>query len=290
MENLYFIMNPTSAAGKCKQRFEQAREYLESAGITGTLLETTHSGHGAELAQQAVSEGAECITVVGGDGSIREIASVIAKTDVKLCIFPFGSGNDFARALNIPTAPTKAAEQLISGSVHEIDAASVNDEIFMNVAGFGFDVEVLVQTEKYKKRMGGQAAYVFGLLQALLHLRPFSIKYSHDGEEVEMDSFIATVGNGKYIGGGMAAHPRADEADGLLDVCIIESLKKRKVPAVLLKFLKGKHLDLPVVRYFRTKEITIECAEEAIVQLDGELIEKTPAMFKVHEKAVKLIK
>lgn len=290
IKNLYFIVNPVSAAGKCFERFKEAERYLSRHGIKGKALLTEHSGHGVELSKQALSEGADCIVVVGGDGSIREVSSEIIGTDTKFCIFPFGSGNDFAKAIEIPDEPEKAAEQLISGSVHEIDAASVNGVPFMNVAGFGFDVEVLVQTEKYKKRMGGKTSYMFGLIEALTHLKAHKIRYTVDGKIKEEKALIASVGNGKYIGGGMCIHPNAIADDGLLEVCIVKDMKKRKILPALMKLLKGKHLALPVVEYFRTTEIDIECDDEMIVQLDGELIEKTPASFKIIPKGIKLIK
>ncbi len=288
-ENIYFIVNPTSAAGKCAERFEEAYAYLRENGVSGTVLKTEYAGHGHELTKQAVSEGADCVVIVGGDGSIREAGAVLAKTEIPLCIFPFGSANDFASALKLPEAPKEAAEQLISGKIRPIDAAEVNGEVFMNVAGFGFDVEVLVQTENFKKRMGDKTAYIFGLIKALAHLKAKRVRFEHGGKAYDLDAFIVTVGNGKFIGGGMEAHPQADAEDGLLEICVIKHVSKLKVPALLLKFMKGKHLDLPDTIYFRTDEIFVECGEESIVQLDGELIGKTPARFKVLPSAIKLI-
>ncbi len=289
MKNIFFVVNPTSAAGKCAERFDVAYACLQKHGISGTVLKTQRQGHGIDLTRQAVKEGADCVVIVGGDGTVREACSVLARENIPVCIFPFGSANDFGVALNLPEAPEEAANQLINGETRLIDAAEVNGEIFMNVAGFGFDVEVLIQTENFKKRMGDKTAYIFGLIKALAHLKAKRVKLEHDGVKYDLAAFIVTVGNGKYIGGGMNAHPKADATDGLLEVCVIKNVRKIKVPPLLLKFMKGRHLDLPDTIYFRTDEITVECEEESVVQLDGELIGKTPASFKIIPGAIRLI-
>lgn len=289
-KRVVYVVNPTSAAGKCDERFKLAYDFLKQNGRAGEVLRTEHSGHAEELTKKAIAQGAECVAVVGGDGTVREAGSALINTGVPMCVLPFGSGNDFSKVLGLPTDPIAAAKQLLTGSIESIDAASVNDIVFMNVAGFGFDVEVLVQTEKYKRVLGGKLAYIFGLLQALIHLKGIPVSFEHDGVLKKLNAFIVSAGNGRYIGGGMPAHPLSDISDGLLEICVIQHVKKRKVPALLMNFMKGKHLDSKDCVYFRTKEISFECGVDSIVQLDGELIGKTPCTFKILPNAIQLVR
>ena len=97
-----------------------------------------------------MKNGAERIVVLGGDGTIREAATALAYTDAKLGIISCGTGNDIIRALKIPKDPLAALEIILDNEAKHMDAAMANDLIYFNVAGFGFDVDVLQYVEIYK--------------------------------------------------------------------------------------------------------------------------------------------
>lgn len=290
MENLYIIANPVAGAGKCMGMLKEFLKLLDKSDIKYTLMKSRKKGHCAQLARYAIEEGADCVAIAGGDGTVREVLGALLYEDVKLLILPFGTGNDFARYLNLSDNPLELFEILKRQRYREIDAAMANDSFFLNVAGFGFDVEVLIQTEKFKKRFRDRIAYVFGLIRALVHLKGHKVAVKINGQNFILKSvLIASVGNGSYIGGGMAAHPRAEIDDGLLDVCIINDVKLYRIPKVLLSFIKGNHLELKETKYFRTNFVKMYSENELPVQLDGEIIEKTPVGFKILQNSIKLM-
>jgi len=57
---------------------------------------------------------------------------------------------------------------------------------------------------------------------------------------------------------------------------------------MLPSFIKGKHVGKKPVRYFRAKEVRIECARTPM-QLDGELGEYAPAKLKLLPGALKMM-
>jgi diacylglycerol kinase family enzyme len=87
------------------------------------------------------------------------------------------------------------------------------------------------------------------------------------------NSFIAAVANGKYFGGGMKISPASDIQDGTLDIIIIQMVKRSKIPGMLLKFLKGRHLELPVTKTYKADSVTIKCLRNKFVNIDGELLD-----------------
>lgn len=126
-----------------------------------------------------------------------------------------------------------------------MDVGYVNDKFFVNVSGFGFDVDVLLKHEKYKKRFKGMLPYLLGIVDALTHLRTLHLTL-HDGERVwKKDALIVSVGNGAYIGGGMKATPFADPFDGLFEVSVVSSISRAKFLRLLPSFIKGEHTGLP---------------------------------------------
>ena len=88
------------------------------------------------------------------------------------------------KVLGIPTEPREALNVILADRPRAMDVGYVNDKFFVNVSGFGFDVDVLLKHEKYKKRFKGMLPYLFGIVDALTHLRTLHLTL-HDGEREE---------------------------------------------------------------------------------------------------------
>jgi YegS/Rv2252/BmrU family lipid kinase len=289
MKKPYFIVNPVAGGGLCLRKFGAIQTHLEEKGVPYTATFTESPGHAGELARQGLASDCDGIVAVGGDGTVRDVAQQLLHAEKPLGLLPFGTGNDLIKTLHIPKEPEAALELLLHGTPQPIDAMMVNQNLCLNVAGFGFDVSVLQRTEHYKRRFKGSFAYLLGLFHALRDLRAFSVHIKTEEVQIEQECLIVSVGNGRYIGGGMMATPLADPTDGLLDVCVIQAVPRRKLLACLAKFMKGTHIHLEECRYFQTPALTVACAPQAAVQLDGEIIEETPVMFQVLPGALAII-
>lgn len=96
---------------------------------------------------------------------MNEISSVICQNpNVKLGILPFGTGNDLSGMMNLPSEPEAAIDLLLSGEAKYIDMGIANGTKFTNVCGIGFDVDVLINTERHKKGRKGMLPYFWALL------------------------------------------------------------------------------------------------------------------------------
>lgn len=290
MKSFYFIVNPISGSGRAKTEFEAVRPLLDARGVAYDAVYTEYPGHATELAANAVKDGYQSIVAVGGDGTVSETAAALIYTDAAFGVLPFGTGNDFARVARFPAEHKAAVENLVLGNVVKMDAGEANGLIFVNVAGIGFDADVLIETTKHReKHPSGMTPYLLGILDALRHLRPIRMVIEHDGERIETESTILTVGNAQYIGGGMRAVPMADPADGYLDCVYVDKLGVLRFLALLPSFLKGKHIKKACVHHFRTKELRVETGEARVLDYDGELHSSTPAVFRVLPGALNVL-
>ena len=292
-ERLYFIVNPISGGGTGRREFARVEDMLrnmqERVAIAYDAVYTQYPGHAVELAKAAVDAGEKCIVAVGGDGTVNEVASVLVGTDVTFGVLPFGTGNDLARVAGFPTDPEEALNVLLAGHTRPMDAGMANDKFFLNLAGFGFDADVLANTARYKGKFRGMLPYLMGIVTTLAHLRRMDITYTHDGVTQTCKSVLVTVGNGQYFGGGMHAIPTADLYDGLFDVVIIHDMPFLRLLTLLPRYIKGKHMKYDVVEHFRTAELTVSSKEPCLLEYDGELGSSTPVTFRLLPKAIPVL-
>ncbi len=282
MERYCLIANRTSGSGSAGAYIDRVRAMLTERGVDFEIRETQRPGHATELAKAAVDEGFDVIVAVGGDGTLRETALSVIHTDRVLGLLPCGTGNDYARPLGIPTDAEAAVEILLSGENRVVDAGQANDQIFFNIAGFGFDVDVLDYTEQYKpKCKNGETAYRLGCLKAVLGLKLRKTTLTFPDGTMEQNVLMAAAGVGTHFGGGMNVLPESDMSDGLLDVCIAHDVKRLGVLKLLPKFIKGKHIGLKYITYRKATEVSMVCDPVSRIEVDGERMDGTPVTFRV---------
>lgn len=282
MERYCLIANRTSGSGSAGAYVDRAKEALKKRGVDFEIRETQYPGHATELAKAAIDDGFDVIVAVGGDGTLRETAMSVVHTDRVLGLLPCGTGNDYARPLGIPTELEPALDILLNGRNKTVDAGMANDQIFFNIAGFGFDVDVLDYTEEFKpKCRNGETAYRLGVLKAVFGLKLRKTTLTFPDGTIERNVLMAAAGVGTHFGGGMNVLPESDMSDGLLDVCIAHDVTRLKLLKLLPKFIKGRHIGMPVITYRKTTEVSVVCDPVSRIEVDGERMDGTPVTFRV---------
>ncbi|MEU6802198.1 diacylglycerol/lipid kinase family protein [Streptomyces neyagawaensis] len=131
----WILMNPRSGGGKVG-RFHLV-EKARAAGADIVLLDRGHQDV-AELARQAVAEGADLLAVAGGDGTQALVAEVAARHDLPFLVIPAGTRNHFALDLGLDRDdPARALQALTDGVELRVDLGFAADRVFVNNASFG---------------------------------------------------------------------------------------------------------------------------------------------------------
>jgi YegS/Rv2252/BmrU family lipid kinase len=214
------ILNPR--AGTAAKR---ARAALGSppTGWLVDLQETRGPGHARELATEAARKGADLVLAAGGDGTANETAAGLLGSEVPLGVLPMGSGNGLARTLRLPMQPTAALAALAAGRAASMDVGTANGELFLNIAGAGFDA-VVGHAFHQRGRHGGRrgiAPYVLLAATRLHRYKPPTFRMEIDGAGVERSALLVAALNGRQFGAGAALAPGARLNDGLLDLVVI---------------------------------------------------------------------
>jgi diacylglycerol kinase (ATP) len=281
------IVNPAAGRGRAARAWKRLRDVHPSVDC----VMTEAPGHARRIAREAARRGVERVVVVGGDGTVSEAAGGVAGTQVALGVVPAGTGNDFSRALGLPTTPGTAARLALEGSTQWVDLGQAHIGArcvaFVNVAGCGFDAEVVRRTSA-APQLGGMLPYLIGILRTLLAFRPRPMRFVFDGQSFDRRALGVAVANGPRYGGGMLIAPGAAVDDGLFDVCLIGHVNPVQLLALLPRLYTGTHGGHRAVEFFRCRELRVEplLSADVTCQADGELLGEIPVTFRIQPRGL----
>ena len=287
-ERIHIILNPAAAKGKAAGMKGKIDAYLGAHGIQAVFSETERAWHAAELAGQAVRDGADTIVAAGGDGTCNEVANGILASvgpggkRPKFGIFPIGRGNDFAYICGIQKRLEAFCDLLIEGRSRNIDVGKVTGGLypsgryFLNGVGVGFEPMVTMKASEFR-RVSGIPSYILALLQILAHYpEAVQTRLELDGELHELATQQISVCNGRRMGGAFLMGPDAVPYDGKLDYLFIDRpLGIGMILKLVLRFLKGSQKSHPYVASGLAQDVKVRAAAEQLVcHADGETISR----------------
>jgi diacylglycerol kinase (ATP) len=285
------IANPSSGRERAADLAQAIAAGLRPSYSGLEVLFTTGDGDAEQAAAQAVADGCTTIFVAGGDGTVNEAVNGVvgagALERVRFGIVPLGTGNDFAAALGIPADVEPALDTLRRGRELRVDLGRVNGRTFLNTSGGGYIAEVSVNVTTQLKTIAGRLAYLIGGAQALFEYEPVrATVHAQPGDlRLGLGLYAFAVCNSRLIGGGRLIAPEAIIDDGLLDVCLIESMTAVEFVALASKVANGDHVNDPRVRYLQAATVSFEFEREIHINTDGEVLSATRCDYSVLPKA-----
>jgi diacylglycerol kinase (ATP) len=266
---------------------------LRRAGHRVRLVASRGPGDLTAQAARAVRDGAGLVVAAGGDGTLNAVLNGVARvrgglSRVSLGLLPLGTGNDFARTLELPDLPV-AVDRLAAGRVRRLDAARLNDRLFLNASGGGFTAETSARVSGRLKAWVGRLAYLVGGAQALRAHTPVLTEVRCDGARHLLPLQLFAVCNGRTLGGGHTLAPEAEPDDGLLDVCLVHGTSKVDLVTLLPVISSGRHLDDAKVMYVRARRVSLRFASRTLVNVDGEVGAYSACRYEVLPGAVRFV-
>lgn len=280
MKNIAFIVNPISGTKSKSRLAKLIRESLDLQQFAPTVVVTEYAGHATQLAQQFALQDYYAVVAVGGDGTINEVASGLIGSQTALGIVPNGSGNGFARHLDISTRMNRAIEMLNSSEPIFIDYGTVNDIPFFSTCGVGFDAVV---AEKFSDTERGLKGYMQTILKDLFQYKPETYHIEGNGIDITTTAFLVNFANASQWGYEAYIAPKASIQDGWLDVAIVSEFPMVIAAGLALSLFTKTIDEMLHMNTIRAKELIMTRESEGIMQIDG-----TPIMMpaKLHVKIV----
>jgi diacylglycerol kinase (ATP) len=230
------------------------------------------------------------VIAIGGDGTVRSVATAIGERQIPIGIIPGGSTNIIAQELGIPTYPAKAAA-LVFGphGLATMDAGVCGDRRFLHMAGAGFDSRFFSATDQALKKRVGWRAYIRPAFKNLT-APPAQFSIKADETHVDVVSPLVLVANGASIlKPFLPVYPDIRSDDGWLDVLIFTPARRGEIVRTAVGFATRRLHRSPYVTRVRAKHVEMSSDPPIPLQLDGDIRGETPATFDIIPNALTLI-
>lgn len=258
------------------------------------------------LARQAVAGGHQRIIVVGGDGTISQVANGVAahfeenetlnnaaKPLVELALIPTGTGNDLARTAGLSHFwLTTALEHAFTAPARPIDLIHVSAETktmyCINVANGGLGGVVAEDIQEEDKNHWGQMAYWFTCIAKVGDLPIFDIQLDLDDEHLELKTPGLAIANGRYVAGGFPIAPQAKLDDGLISLSVAPNTTSLDLLSAGFSFVIGRHEAEHRVKTYQARQVRIRSRPPMPFSVDGEPVRSFDASFRILPKTLAL--
>ena len=314
-----------NAAAKALQAWPLIRKQLEAVGIDFDVYATTQPGDATLRTRSALNEGIDTVAVVGGDGTLSEVAEGFFEfspelqelptpinQDASLAILPAGTGDDFARGLTGERAPLVHWIEVLISHINRGSRASEGTRsvdvlyglcddyrkpfICVNASTMGIGGETAARVAaqgKFMRSLSGEARFALAAMAGLAFWRERRVRVVVDDLEIlDGPLNLAAVANALYAGGGMMLSPEARSDDGKLDVVTASGLNRANVIRELGRIHKGGHVANPKVRITQGTRARVETftPEDAMkIEADGNVRGVTPVEFRVMPRALQFV-
>lgn len=282
----------------------EAEKYLEKEFVTDYFITKT-SKSAEDFAEKIANSGTDYLIAVGGDGTMHEVVNGIMQVpkdqreNLIIGLLPVGSGNDFARTLNLSGKISYLYKLISRNSVIDLDIGKIeckaldgNDTTvyFNNIAGVGLDAEVAKRVNEGNKAYGPNVAYYYATVKSFLNYRKKQIKVSSADFNYEGNVLLLSFANAKYFGSGLGIAPHAKVNDGKMaltlagDVSLFDYLKN------VGNLRKCAYLKHPGIVYGEVEKMSIEpIGEPCYIEADGELVGRLPLKVSMLHKEIKFL-
>ncbi len=310
-------------AAKARLAWPVVRKQLEATSITFDVYETTRRGDATTQTRAALKRGVTSIAVVGGDGTLSEVAEGFfefnedvedlpsrVNAEAHLAILPAGTGDDFARSQMGRRETLEKWIDVFISHCHNPSEKNVRlvDVLYglcdgyktpficLNASTMGIGGETAARVAaqgKFMRRFSGETRFAAAAVAALANWRERRVRVLIDDREViEARMNLAAVANALYAGGGMMLSPQAKIDDGKLDVVTASGLNRAQVVRELARIHKGGHVANPKLRVVQGTGVSIETfsPEDAMpIEADGNVRGLTPVEFRIMPRALRFL-
>ena len=285
---VHLVVNPHSGYGGKGPLLADLRAEAGHAGLE--IVEYVTSGPGdATRYAQTVRDSAAAVIVVGGDGTVHEVADGLAGSDVPILPCRAGTENLLAKDLRIPPNPRDMIDMLRNGQVVDCDVGRINGRNFLLIIGVGFDGEVVRRLSASRTGHISHLSYFWPIWRTFWEHDFPRMRIWADGKEIFNDFGLAFIGNITRYAVGLRICRDAKFDDGLLDLVVFRCREQAGLMLHAAWTLLRLHPLKGDVVYRQVRTARIETDRPVPSQVDGDVGPATPLDISIQPRQIKLL-
>ncbi|MBK6965382.1 MAG: diacylglycerol kinase family lipid kinase [Bacteroidales bacterium] len=289
-KRVLFIVNPVSGVNQSRKSTlaDVVAERFDPELFECEIRLSESAIHVQELSKEAAAAGVDIIVAVGGDGTLNQVVKGMIGSQATLALVPAGSGNGLARHLGVPIDVEQSIKLIVEGKTQLIDTVNLNDNLFVSIAGVGFDALVAKRFSQVTRR--GFFSYFKIVTNEYTYYRPRKYRMEIDGKKVIRQALFVSFANTNQFGYNTIISPEAKIDDGLVDVCIVKKVPLFYAPKVVGLLLVRRIDSSGFVEIIRARNIKLTRNKNRVVNIDGEPVKLTKDLeISVNPLSLKII-
>lgn len=301
-KKLHFVIN-----GRFKHTERTIKEIEDAFGdeFLVWVSVTNGNGHAIELARNAVLSGTDYLIAAGGDGTMSEVVNGIMQVEKSkrenliVGLYPFGSGNDFARTFKLSKKLSDLKDLILNDSTSQIDIGKIEYKnmkgenavrYFNNITDIGLGAEVAKRVNEGKKIYGPNFDFFKATVLGFLNYKRKQLKIESESFNWSGRLLILCLANGKYFGSGLGIAPEAKVNDGKISITLAAEVSLLDYLKNLARIRKCLPVNHPQIIYKEVDSCTIEPIGTAcLIEADGEMIGKIPLKATMLHKEINFL-
>ena len=260
---ILFIINPNAGRRNTRNLMRKLEPYRSLIDVRFS----DHPGHGAEIIQSEFHH-YKVFVAAGGDGTVNEVASILAGSDKRLAIYPSGSGNGFAREFGFDRNIRRLLKAIKRDQVLKADIIQLNGYPSIHLSGVGFDSAVAHHFTGRKRR--GFWNYFISALQTIRSFKPIEATITYENETITGRFFMISIANNRQFGYNAVIVPTANPTDGNFDLVMVPPFPLWLFPVFSFKLFAGILNPKKDIRIISGLKEVILTTRETKIHVDGD--------------------
>ncbi|HET8912106.1 MAG TPA: diacylglycerol kinase family protein [Ktedonobacteraceae bacterium] len=295
---------------------------LAAAGWKTDVALKEYGGEALQLAQKAAKEKYDLVISYGGDGSLNALlnGTMYGQGKGVIADIPGGTFNVWAKAIQMPEDPVKAALALVDSEPRSLDLGHIeatgltsttdfkdirqlvpNEKkpkestktrhYFLLNVGFGLDASMMAHMSKPLKYRVGPLAFDLSAAKELPRQHPFPIELQQTDDKGNIiahwsgDVWEAYVSKVPLFAGAVNIEPGSRADDGLLYVTLITANGPLKTIGQAVSLLTRHKPDRNVTTYFHGTHFSLRIPASIEIQVDGSAVKSEDLLSKAEQQA-----
>ena len=278
------LVNAKSGGGHDGDEAGDLAARFRAAGLRADVRVLAPGDDVEALVRAALERGVRLVVGGGGDGTINRVARALLDSEARLGVLPLGTLNHFAKDLGLPLDVDEAIGVIAAGNTAPVDAASVNERLFLNNSSIGLYPDMVKDRESQQQRLGRGKwlAFAWACVAALRRFPFLHVRVEAGDQLLDRRSAFVFVGNNPYEMEGLRIGERNALDRGTLSLYVSRDTGRLGLFVLALRALFGRLRQARDLETLELPQLSIQTHHAALdVSVDGEVERmRTPLAYR----------